>query len=184
MSAERAIADELDRLIGPRQPQAPEPVVHERSLAQAFDVLRRGSPNSPPRSGARLRPPPSAATPSPSAWTASRSAPSPRRPSRSPAPYAPESKVSKTGKPFVVAKLREGAGDAVVWWSVVAFAGEAREELLRLSDGEAVAVSRPFSLTTYGRNGEVRLNHSIIAERLISARWVKKREHAPAYESA
>jgi hypothetical protein len=98
--------------------------------------------------------------------------------------HAPESKVSKAGKPFVVAKLREGAGHVVVWWSGAAFAEEAGEELKRLGDGGGVAVSGPFSVTTYERNGEIRLNHSIVAERAISARRVKKRERAPAWEGA
>jgi single-stranded DNA-binding protein len=98
--------------------------------------------------------------------------------------HAPESRVSKAGKPSVVAKLREGAGDAVVWRNVVAFAEDAREELKGLGDGDGVAVSGPFSVTTYERNGENRLNHSIVAERAISARRVKKRERAPAWEGA
>jgi hypothetical protein len=88
----------------------------------------------------------------------------------------PERKVSKAGKPFAVAKLREGAGDAAVWWSVVAFADEVREELLGLRDGDAVAVSGPFTVTTYERGGEIRLSHSLTVDRLITARRVKKRE--------
>jgi single-stranded DNA-binding protein len=90
----------------------------------------------------------------------------------------PERKVSKAGKPFVTAKLREGASDAVVWWSLLAFDEGCREELLRLRDGDAVAVSGPFTVTTYERNGEIRLNHSIVAERLISAQRLKKHEGA------
>jgi hypothetical protein len=100
----------------------------------------------------------------------------------------PERKVSKAGKPFAVAKLREGAGDSAVWWSVAAFSEEACEELLRLKDGDAAAVSGPFTVTTYERKGEIRLNHSIIADRVISARRAKKREReddrVPAYEDA
>jgi single-stranded DNA-binding protein len=88
----------------------------------------------------------------------------------------PERRVSKAGKPFVAAKLREGAGDSAVWWSVVAFADDVREELSRLRDGDAIAVSGPFTVATYERNGEIRLNHSIVAERLISARRAKKRQ--------
>lgn len=94
--------------------------------------------------------------------------------------HSPEAKISKAGKPFVTAKLREGAGDAVVWWSVAAFAEEARKELERLRDGDAVAVTGPFNVTTYTRNGEVRLNHSIVAERVISARHAPKRQPVEA----
>jgi single-stranded DNA-binding protein len=82
----------------------------------------------------------------------------------------PERKIAKSGKSFTAAKLRDGAGDSVVWWSVVAFAEEACEELLGLRDGDAVAVSGPFTVSSYKRNGEIRLNHSIVAERLITAR--------------
>ena len=98
----------------------------------------------------------------------------------------PERKLSRAGKPFVVAKLREGAGDAVVWWSVAAFAEDVSEELLRLRDGDAVAVSGPFTVATYEKNGEIRLNHSLIAERLITARRMKRpaAEDNRVYESA
>jgi single-stranded DNA-binding protein len=100
----------------------------------------------------------------------------------------PERRVSKGGKPFVAAKLREGAGDSAVWWSVVAFADDVREELSLLRDGDTIAVSGPFTVSTYERNGEIRLNHSIVAERLITARRAKKRqaedERAPTYEGA
>jgi hypothetical protein len=67
-----------------------------------------------------------------------------------------------------------GGGDAAVWWSVAAFAEDVSEKLLRLRDGDAVAVSGPFTVTTYEKNGEIRLNHSIIAERLITARRMKR----------
>ena len=97
----------------------------------------------------------------------------------------PERKISKAGKPFVAAKLREGAGDSDVWWSVVAFADNVREELSRL---RAIAVSGPFTVSTYERHGEIRLNHSIIAERLISAHRQRKRrpedERTLTYEGA
>jgi hypothetical protein len=96
----------------------------------------------------------------------------------------PKRRISKVGKPYVSAKLREGAGDTAVWWSIVAFAEEACDELLRLGDGDAVSVSGPFTVSTYERNGEVRLNHSIVAERLISARRAKKRQAADEREGA
>jgi hypothetical protein len=100
----------------------------------------------------------------------------------------PERKVSKAGKPFVVAKLREGAGDAAVWWSIIAFADEVREDLLGLKDGDAAAVNGPFTVTTFERHGEIRLSHSIVAERLITARHSKKGQRedtgVPLHEGA
>lgn len=34
---------------------------------------------------------------------------------------APERKTSKSGKPYGVASVRVGAGDAVTWWRLMVF---------------------------------------------------------------
>jgi hypothetical protein len=88
----------------------------------------------------------------------------------------PEQKLSKAGKPFAVAKLREGSGDGAVWWSVVAFSEDVCEELLALRDGEALAISGPFRCEIFEKEGRARIAHRIVAERLISARKPKKRQ--------
>jgi single-stranded DNA-binding protein len=92
----------------------------------------------------------------------------------------PERKTSKAGKQFVTATIREGNGDAVTWWKILCFSESDCEELLRLGDGDGVAVSGDFKVETYDKGGELRLSHTIFAERVISARrQKKKRENDP-----
>jgi single-stranded DNA-binding protein len=89
----------------------------------------------------------------------------------------PEGRTSKTGKPFATAIVREGAGDAVTWWSVVAFADNAAE-LLRLKDGDVVSVSGPFTVESYIKDEQNRLRHKIVADRLAAPR-LSGRKDAP-----
>jgi single-stranded DNA-binding protein len=87
---------------------------------------------------------------------------------------SPERKTSKAGKPFVTATIREGNGDAVTWWKILCFSESGCEELLRLGDGDSVAVSGDFKVETFEKGGELRLSHTIFAERVISARRQKR----------
>jgi single-stranded DNA-binding protein len=90
---------------------------------------------------------------------------------------APEGRTSKTGKPFATATMREGAGDAVTWWSVVAFADNAGE-LLWLKDGDVLSVSGPFTVEAYVKDGQNRLRHKIVADRIAAPR-LNGRKGAP-----
>ena len=66
---------------------------------------------------------------------------------------SPEGRTSsKTGKAFATAVMREGGGDAVTWWNIVAFADMAAE-LLKLKGGDVVSVSGPFTVELYAKNG-------------------------------
>jgi hypothetical protein len=87
---------------------------------------------------------------------------------------SPERKTSKAGKQFVTATIREGNGDAVTWWKILCFSESGCEELLRLGDGDSAAVSGDFKVETYDKGGELRLSHTIFAERVISARRQKR----------
>jgi single-stranded DNA-binding protein len=83
---------------------------------------------------------------------------------------APASKVSKSGKPYVLLTIREGAGDAARWWRCIIF-GSACEEALRLADGEPIAVAGEFSCESYApARGESRLSWEIRADAVLSAR--------------
>jgi hypothetical protein len=53
---------------------------------------------------------------------------------------APESRVSKAGKPFTITTLKEGKVDDIRWINVVAFSESIQAELMRLGDGDAIAV--------------------------------------------
>jgi hypothetical protein len=80
-----------------------------------------------------------------------------------------ESRTSKTGNEFGPAVMREGAGEAVSWWSVVAFSDNAGE-LLRLRDGDAVSVSGPLTVETCVKDGQSWFPHKIVADRIAAPR--------------
>ena len=54
---------------------------------------------------------------------------------------APEERTGKTsGKSFVAATIKVRDGEAAQFWRVLAFSDTAQSELLRLDDGDALAV--------------------------------------------
>jgi hypothetical protein len=91
---------------------------------------------------------------------------------------SPERKTSKAGKQFVTATIREGNGDAVTWWKILCFSESGCEELLQLGDGDGAAVSGDFKVETFEKGGELRLSHTIFAERVISARRQKRQRES------
>lgn len=90
---------------------------------------------------------------------------------------APEQKVSKAGKPFVVATIRAKDGDSSQWWKLIVFSESAQTELLRLSDGDAVSAQGALKVETYQKDGETRINLTCIADAVLPLRAApKKRE--------
>jgi single-stranded DNA-binding protein len=81
---------------------------------------------------------------------------------------APESRVSKSGKPFVTATLRCKDGDASQWWKILAFSESACAELLRLGDGDAVSAQGQLKAELYEKDGETRLSLSVIADHVLA----------------
>lgn len=82
----------------------------------------------------------------------------------------PESRTAKNGKSFATAVMREGTGDAVTWWNIVAFA-ETATELLQLKAGDVVSVSGPFTTEIYTKGGaQPRISHRIVADRIVAPR--------------
>ena len=66
----------------------------------------------------------------------------------------PDSRTSKTGRPFVTARLRADAGDgATVWVSLIGF-GQEGERLATLKAGTAISVSGRAKLSSWlGKDG-------------------------------
>jgi hypothetical protein len=93
---------------------------------------------------------------------------------------APERRTSKTGKPFVSAVIREGDGDAATWWKILCFNEAVADELIRLADGEGVAVSGSFKVETFEKNGEQRLSYTLFADAVLSARRPSRDRRAKA----
>jgi single-stranded DNA-binding protein len=95
---------------------------------------------------------------------------------------APEQRTSKAaGKPFVTATIRAKDGEASQWWRVTAFSETAQAELMRLIDGDSLAVQGSFKAELYTPDGgETKLSLSIIANRVLPLRPPPKERKAPA----
>lgn len=83
---------------------------------------------------------------------------------------APEQKISKTGKPFVVATIRMKDGDATAWWKVLCFSESACAELMRLSDGDAVSAQGALKVETYERDGAAKVSLTCMADAVLPLR--------------
>jgi single-stranded DNA-binding protein len=84
---------------------------------------------------------------------------------------APEQRTSKAGKPFVTATIRAKDGETTLWWKVVAFSESAQSEIMRLVDGDSLAVQGSFKAELYTPDGgETKLSLSIIADHALALR--------------
>jgi len=97
---------------------------------------------------------------------------------------AAASKVSKAGKPFAMATIREQSGDAVRWWRCFVFGERALAEILRLDEGEPIAVAGVFDCELYApAGGEARLSWKIVGDEILTARR-KPKPKGPATRPA
>jgi Single-strand binding protein family len=84
---------------------------------------------------------------------------------------SPVKSTSKTGTPFVSATLRTDNGEGWQFVRVVAFSENPRAELMRLCDGEVIAVQGPLKAGIFtGAGGVARVSLSIIANSVLSIR--------------
>jgi hypothetical protein len=67
----------------------------------------------------------------------------------------PEQKTSKAGKPFVTATIRAKDGEALQWWRVTVFSESAQAEIMRLAEGDSLAVQGSFRAELYTPDGGV-----------------------------
>jgi hypothetical protein len=88
---------------------------------------------------------------------------------------APASKTSKAGNPYIVATVREGSGEAARWWKVFVFSESAIDDILRLGDGEPIAIAGEFDCELYAPpGGESRLSWRLTADAVLSAHAKRK----------
>jgi single-stranded DNA-binding protein len=94
---------------------------------------------------------------------------------------APEQKTSKTGRSYVSATLKVRDDDATQWVRVTAFSEGAQTALLRLADGDAIAVQGPLKIEIYkAADGETKLSLSIVTDQILAHKQPpKKREVKP-----
>ncbi len=88
----------------------------------------------------------------------------------------PESRMSKSGKPFVSATIRiKDGADTSQYVRVVAFSDTVQAELLRLQDGDALTVQGPLTASTYtGADGNAKVSLSIVATHVLAIRQPAK----------
>jgi single-stranded DNA-binding protein len=92
---------------------------------------------------------------------------------------APEQRTSKAGKPFVTATIRAKDGEALQWWRVTVFSETAQAEIMRLAEGDSLAVQGSFKTELYTPDGgETKLSLSIIADRVLALRQPPKERKA------
>jgi hypothetical protein len=88
----------------------------------------------------------------------------------------PVEKTRKAGNAYVTATIRDGKGDAARWWKALVFGDDAMAEVLRLGDGDPLAVAGEFDCQPYKTDaGEDRLSWSIMVDAVLSARAKPKK---------
>jgi single-stranded DNA-binding protein len=85
-----------------------------------------------------------------------------------------ERRTSKAGKPFVTATIRAKDGADGTFWNIVAFSESAQSELIRLSEGEAMAVQGAMRIEEYEKDGQKRVSLSIVAHHALALRQSRK----------
>ena len=91
----------------------------------------------------------------------------------------PAQKISKTGKPFVVAKVRAHAGEADVFVNVIAFSPDACQALLTLGEGDAVALAGSLVPKAWtDREGIARPSLDLVASQVLTAYHVTRKRRA------
>lgn len=88
---------------------------------------------------------------------------------------APEQKISKNDKAYVVATLRSREGDGSQFWRLVIFSEAAQAEVMRLGDGDPLSVTGVLKAEIYTpEGGEPRLSLSIVVDQAIALKPKKK----------
>jgi single-stranded DNA-binding protein len=92
----------------------------------------------------------------------------------------PQQRISKTGKPFVTAKMRVSTGEEQAQFvNVTAFSDSVQGALLALGEGDAVAVAGTMSIKTWvNREGATVPDVSIIAAQVLSVYHLKRKRQA------
>lgn len=92
----------------------------------------------------------------------------------------PSERTGKTGKRFVVAKLRAAVdGSDTVFINVVAFADSAQSALLALGDGDYAAVTGPLKIGVWqDKEGNHRPSLDLVAHQVLTSYNVAKKRAA------
>lgn len=88
----------------------------------------------------------------------------------------PKDGLSKNGHPYTTAKVRASEGGETLFVNVIAFADEARRELLALTDGDSVALTGSLTPKVWtDRDGQSRPALDMVAAHVMSLYRLKKK---------
>lgn len=88
---------------------------------------------------------------------------------------APERKTSRNDRPFVQATVKIKDGDVSMFWRIFAFSESVQEELLRLSDGDALSVSGSMRAEIWAPEGkDPRVSLTLTADAILPLRRTKQ----------
>ncbi len=79
----------------------------------------------------------------------------------------PAQRTSKAGKPFVVATMKVAADNETQFWTALAFGETAQAELMRLADGEKLAVQGALKVEAKIQDGAVKLYRTIFVDAVL-----------------
>jgi hypothetical protein len=89
---------------------------------------------------------------------------------------APQTKISRAGKPYAVATIREGTGERVRWWQAIAFSEIAIEALKEMAVGDPIAAAGEIDAEIYAPAGsDSRISWRITVDAVLSARAKPKK---------
>jgi len=91
----------------------------------------------------------------------------------------PERRMSKSGNPFVTAKVRVPTGDDAAFVAVVAFADTVQSMLLALDESEAVSLAGTLTADAWtDRDGKARPSLSLVANTVLTVHHAKRKREA------
>jgi single-stranded DNA-binding protein len=96
----------------------------------------------------------------------------------------PEEKISKAGKTYVKATLKEGKGDDLQFVTVMAFSGTNADALMQGHDGDAVSVTGELKMRCFEKDGTWRPAADILANKVTILARPPRRETETSQESA
>jgi len=96
----------------------------------------------------------------------------------------PETRTSRNGRAFVTATIRVKDGDASQFWRIFIFSEAAQAEIMRLREGDAIAVQGVPKIEMYRPEGaEPRASLSLVADAVLALRQPPK-ERKPKPDKA
>lgn len=88
---------------------------------------------------------------------------------------APESRISKNGNAYATATVRVSVGNEIQFWRIFAFSESARDELMRLREGDVLAAQGSLKAEVYtSRDGEARISYALTADHVLALRQPPK----------